>query len=118
MVTEGGSPLEARKILLERELKRFMAYLKEQDPPPEKVILFGSFARGTRDEWADLDVVVVQRTELPFIQRTRSLLEGFDPEVGMDILVYTPEEFAALVEERPFFREEILAKGRVLYERS
>ncbi len=117
MVTNGLSPLEARKQLLGRELERFLAYLKAQDPPPEKVILFGSYARETEDEWADIDVVIVQRTELPFIQRTRSLLEDFDPEVGMDILVYTPEEFAALVEERPFFRDEILAKGRVLYER-
>ncbi len=62
-------------------------------------------------------MVVVQETDLPFIQRTRKLLEEFEPEVALDVLVYTPEEFAELVETRDFFRNEILAKGKVLYER-
>jgi len=107
----------ARDALLASELERLVDYLRQQDPPPERIILFGSYARGERDPWADLDVVVVQPTDLPFIQRTRRLLEDFDPCVAMDILVYTPEEFAELSQSRDFFKEEILAKGRVLYER-
>jgi hypothetical protein len=39
------------------------------------------------------------------------------PHVSMDILVYTPAEFTQLSRERPFFRDEIVAKGRVIYER-
>ncbi len=109
---------QEREAALSRELDRLVEHLCNQNPPPEKVILFGSFARGTRKEWADLDVVVVQKTDLPFIQRTRKVLEEFEPEVALDILVYTPEEFAELTNSRPFFREEILAKGKVLYERS
>jgi hypothetical protein len=35
----------------------------------------------------------------------------------VDILVYTPEEFAQLSQERTFVRQEILAKGKVIYER-
>jgi hypothetical protein len=38
--------------------------------------------------------------------------------VGTDILVYMPEEFERLRQERPFFREEILAKGVIVYERA
>jgi hypothetical protein len=38
--------------------------------------------------------------------------------VGTDILVYTPQEFERLQHERAFFREEIVAKGIVLYERT
>jgi hypothetical protein len=37
--------------------------------------------------------------------------------VATDLLVYTPEEFEQLARERPFVREEILAKGVLLYAR-
>lgn len=112
-----GDARGSRDALLASELDRLVDYLRQQDPPPERIILFGSYARGERDPWADLDVVVIQPTNLPFIQRTRRLLEDFDPRVAMDVLVYTPEEFAELSQSRDFFKEEILAKGRVLYER-
>jgi hypothetical protein len=36
--------------------------------------------------------------------------------VGIDILVYTPEEFDQMAKERLFFRQEIVEKARVLYE--
>ncbi len=117
MVGKGCSPEEAREELLSCELERLLEFLLAQEEPPERVILFGSFAQGRKDEWADLDVVVIQPTDLPFIQRTRRLLQDFDPQVALDVLVYTPEEFTELTETRPFFRDEILAKGKVLYER-
>ena len=37
--------------------------------------------------------------------------------MGIDILVYNPQEFEALCRTRRFFREEILGKGRLIYER-
>lgn len=39
------------------------------------------------------------------------------PQVGVDILVYTPTEFSQLRQERTFIQDEIVNKGRVLYER-
>ena len=33
------------------------------------------------------------------------------------LLVYTPTEFEQLSQERPFVRREIVAKGKVIYER-
>jgi len=33
----------------------------------------------------------------------------------MDILIYTPEEFKQLSENRLFFKNEILKKGKVIY---
>jgi hypothetical protein len=39
--------------------------------------------------------------------------------VGVDYLVYTPQEFDRLASDKgnPFFQHEILEKGQVLYER-
>ena len=107
-----------RKELLEKELARLLEFVKKEEPPPEKVILFGSMGRGEEvEEWTDLDIVIIQPTDLPFFQRIRRFLERFNPQVAMDVLIYTPEEFAELLATRRFFREEVLEKGQVIYER-
>lgn len=107
-----------REELLRRELARLLEFLRQEDPPPEKVILFGSVAQDEpAAEWTDLDLVIIQRTDLPFFQRLRRFHERFAPQVAMDVLIYTPEEFAKLVRTRRFFREEVVEKGRVIYER-
>ncbi len=101
---------------LESELERFVDVLRS-DESVLKVIVFGSVATGDVWEWSDIDLVVVQQTDLPFLERLRMLLRKLRPRVGLDLLVYTPEEFDRLCRERSFFRDEILAKGKVLYEK-
>lgn len=105
-----------RKKILEEELQRIVKVLTEE-MSPHRVILFGSLAEGKVEEWSDIDLVVIQETDIPFLERIRRLLLCIRPRVGIDLLVYTPEEFEGLCKTRPFFREEILKKGRVLYER-
>jgi hypothetical protein len=56
-------------------------------------------------------------TDAPFLDRTRQVLALLQPRVGVDVLVYTPEEFERLSQERAFLRQEIVAQGRVIYER-
>ncbi len=103
---------------MDAELKRLLEYLLNGESPPEKVIVFGSYAEGKVGEWSDLDVVVIQRTDLPFMERIRRFYREFKPRVAMDVLFYTPEEFRLLVRSRRFLREEVLRRGRVVYERS
>lgn len=105
-----------RKKLLDRELARYVRLLKEHGAP-EKVILFGTLATGKVHEWSDIDLVVVEKTPLSFFQRLRKVRKLLRPKVGMDVMVYTPEEFDQLCADRPFFRDEIVAKGEVIYER-
>ena len=66
--------------------------------------VFGSRARGTASVDSDIDVIVVAPTERPFVERFRDYLPAIaNAEVGVDLLVYTPEEFAQMqAEERPF----------------
>jgi predicted nucleotidyltransferase len=81
------------------------------------VLLFGSVARGEIREWTDLDLVVVADTDLPFYERTRRILNSVQPKVGMDVIVYTPVEWDELKHTRSFVKQEIIHKGRVVYER-
>jgi len=83
---------------------------------PERVYLFGSAARGEADELSDLDVVVVKRTATPFLERLREIARLLPVELGaVDVLVYTPEEFASMQQEGNAFAELIIEEGRLIY---
>jgi len=105
-----------RRALLEAELNRYLTLLTKHYQP-QKILLFGSMAMGQIGEWSDLDLVIVKDTEKRFLDRTKEVIQLLQPRIGVDILVYTPEEFAHLSQERAFIRDEIVRKGKVLYER-
>jgi predicted nucleotidyltransferase len=84
----------------------------------ERAIAFGSYARGTADGYSDLDLVVVLRTDLPPAERWPLLRELLDAlPVSVDLLVYTPEEFALGMERRIGIFDAIVREGVVLYAR-
>ncbi|WP_305044999.1 nucleotidyltransferase domain-containing protein [Geoalkalibacter sp.] len=58
--------------------------------------LIGSCARGDARPWSDIDLILVCETALPFVERPRLFAALDDLGVPVDLLVYTPEEFAAL----------------------
>src|SRR5574341_1555758 len=115
-MTVSSSPAMERQQLLEQELKRYLSLLTDYDQP-DRVILFGSLVGGNVRPESDIDLVIVKQTNLPFWKRLREMRRLLQPCVGTDILVYTPNEFEQLRRERPFFRDEILGKGKVIYER-
>ncbi|NCC33699.1 MAG: nucleotidyltransferase domain-containing protein [Chloroflexia bacterium] len=106
-----------RRAVLEQELERYVALLKEHIHP-ERIILFGSLVEPTLHDWSDIDLVVVYESDQRFLDRVKTILQLLKPRVGIDLLAYTPAEFARLARERAFVRDEILGKGEVLYERA
>ncbi len=107
----------SRAETLRAELVRFVGIVAA-DPHTRQVMVFGSMVDATIDEWSDLDLVVVMETDLPFLERVRRLQRQVRPQVAMDLLVYTPEEWAEITETRPFVRDEIMAKGQIVYDQS
>ncbi len=85
---------------------------------PLRIILFGSAATGKVGPYSDIDLVVIKKTSLPYFERISQLVDLLDYDIGVDFLVYSPEEFDRAVRERRFFREEIIKKGKVLYEKA
>jgi predicted nucleotidyltransferase len=87
----------------------------EQYGPVEKIFLFGSSARGEADEYSDLDLIIVKKTDKPFLKR---ILEVPLFPVRADVFVYTPEEFSDMQEyENPFIMS-ALESAKILYERN
>lgn len=80
---------------------------------PEKIIVFGSVADGTVGEWSDLDLVIIKETTMPFVQRSEEVALLCMAPVGVDYMVYTPSEYAHMLnEQNPFVMEEIEKKEK------
>lgn len=84
----------------------------------ERAVLFGSYARGEEDEVSDVDLLVVERTALPFVERGRAHLPLFRIGLGVDLLIYTPEEYERLRARANPLIERIEREGVVVHERS
>jgi predicted nucleotidyltransferase len=99
-----------------RSLPRILDALRAYDA--ERIYLFGSAARGEADDLSDVDLVIIKRTAQPWLDRLREVARLLPADVGgVDALVYTPEEFARMLDEGNAFAEMIAEEGRVLYER-
>ncbi len=105
-----------RTQVLQAELDRFVDIVS-RDMNPERIVLFGSFAHGEVHEWSDLDLVVIAETDLPFLKRQKRVIHAVRPTVSLDFFVYTPSEWDYMKSTQPFMRDEIDAKGKVVYER-
>lgn len=100
---------------LERALDRMVAVLVKEYRP-KKIILFGSFASGLVHEGSDLDLVIIKETRKRPIDRQVEVYGLVKPEVGIDLFIYTPEEFRDLESMGFSLVREMVAKGKVLYE--
>jgi len=100
--------------LLEQSLQNLLKQLQVIEGV-RRVSLFGSFARGRRDLFTDLDILVVMDTSLDFVERLRFLYSRVNVPVDRDILCCTPQEFHALKGTGRL--RHILQKEQVLYEK-
>jgi len=80
------------------------------------IILFGSYAYGKPTEDSDVDVLVV----MPFNRRrgrkSLEIRQRIPADFPLDLIVRTPKFIAQRLRWGDCFTEEILAKGKVLYE--
>jgi predicted nucleotidyltransferase len=81
----------------------------------QQAILFGSYARGQADLFTDLDLLIIMPSDEPFVIRTAGMYAYLEPQVDMDILVYTPAEMATQRDSR--FLRRALVEGIVIYEK-
>src|SRR5262249_5238013 len=85
---------------------------------PDRVYLFGSYAKGTMTPRSDIDLLVIRPTTVPFRLRGRnvtSLLANIPAH--FDLLYYTPEEIAEELKDPNGFIATIIGDARLVYER-
>lgn len=85
---------------------------------PERIILFGSHARGAADEHSDVDLLVIGRFE----GNRRTLMLAMDRTLrglgfARDIVILTPEEFEEDRHIPGTIARPAALEGKTLYER-
>ncbi|MCP4423441.1 MAG: nucleotidyltransferase domain-containing protein [Chloroflexi bacterium] len=88
---------------------------------PDKIILFGSWARDDADKQSDIDLLVISDREkhLPRYQRgldVRLQLSAF--KTPKDILFYTHDDVNRWRGVPQAFINTVLSEGKILYERA
>ena len=85
---------------------------------PLRVVLFGSHAHGRARPDSDLDLLIIEDSELPRHRRAPRYLRAL---VGVfpakDVIVWTPAEIAAWHSVPHAFISTVLRNGVTLYER-
>lgn len=85
---------------------------------PERIILFGSRARGTARPDSDFDLLVIKESSEPRFRRSAPLYTRLaDLPVEVEIMVYTPEEVSEWSSVPEAFVTTAVREGKVLYER-
>jgi predicted nucleotidyltransferase len=85
---------------------------------PEKIILFGSYARGTAGPDSDADLLVVMPVEGSKRKLATEIdLALFGIDMPADIVVVTPEELESQKDVMGTFVHPAVREGHVVYER-
>ena len=99
------------------DTKSIIEKLKPLDP--EKIILFGSHAKGNATPESDIDLLIIRETKKKPAQRVGEALKlvwGNVPQIEPCVL--TPLEFQRAIEENRFFiTQEVIPYGKVIYEK-
>lgn len=85
---------------------------------PDRIILFGSRARGDHSEHSDFDLCVLKAN----VPHRRDLAKQiyrllYDSNAAVDVIVETPERFEQLKGNRFLVYNAIAEQGRVIYDK-
>lgn len=83
---------------------------------PQKIILFGSYARGNPRPESDVDLLVVMETHLKEVQQAIQICQQIEYRFGLDLIVHTPEILVERVETGDWFLRDVLKEGKVVYD--
>ena len=83
---------------------------------PERIILFGSHARGVPSEESDVDLLVIMPFEGDSIHQAVAMRRTTRPKFPVDFVVRTSESVRERVALNDWFLREALEQGQVLYE--
>ncbi len=108
-----SSSIQSAESLLAEIVRRIIRVVD-----PEKVILFGSRARGDAHPDSDFDLLVIKESTEPRYRRSAPLYTAMaDLSAEVELMVYTPEEVSQWSNVKEAFVTTAIREGRVLYER-
>jgi predicted nucleotidyltransferase len=115
MVTVKVPTIDKRKRIPQKAIDQVVQQIVEKFKP-QKIILFGSYARGNPRPESDVDMLVVMETPLRDVQQAIQICQQIDYRFGLDLIVHTPKYLAERVKMGDCFLRGVLEEGNVLYE--
>ena len=83
---------------------------------PQKIVLFGSYARGEAHEGSDIDLMVIKETSKRFIDRIAEVIQLNKTLLTLEPMVYSPLEFETMKKEKRDFIMTIEEGGIEIYD--
>jgi len=84
---------------------------------PDKIMLFGSYAKGDPSFESDVDLLVIMDTKQSTWDLAVEISLAVKHSFPMDIIVRTPQEIASRLQYGDVFIKNIMETGKILYER-
>ena len=113
MVVVNVPTIDKRKRIPQKAIDQVVKQIVDTFKP-QKIILFGSYARGNPRPESDVDLLVVMDTP----NRSLNIRRHLGVMFGLDLIVYTPKRLQERVDMGDWFLRDILKEGKVLYESS
>jgi len=83
---------------------------------PEKIILFGSHARGDASPDSDVDLLVIMDSGQHPSRTAADIIYRVHPRTfAVDLIVRTPETVRTRLQMNDWFIRDVMQEGRVLY---
>ena len=98
-------------MVREAEIQDFVDKVVEQFAP-QRVILFGSYARGDATPDSDVDLLVIMPTEKETIEQAVEVRQRIRRSFPLDLIVKTPEDVAWRLSLRDCFLTTIMTEGK------
>lgn len=113
-------------LTFQQKLNKIIERIKPYNP--QKIILYGSHARGEARKDSDIDLLIIKKTRKSYFERRPEVSDLLYKEEyflnpneyieGLDFSIYTPQEIKQAIDEDSFFFKDILKEGKVIYETS
>lgn len=94
---------------------------------PEKIILFGSYAKENQTHYSDLDILVVTNSDfmpknyserMSVVLPITKLIREYRKNIPIDLLVYTKPMYSQFLSYDSLMAKEIKNHGIILYEKN
>ena len=93
-------------------VKRIVAAAK-----PEKIVLFGSAARGTMGPHSDIDILVIKRGKFKHGRILTTIYSALSEiDIGVDVVLATPETVERYRDSYCLVYYPAMREGRIIYE--
>ncbi len=84
---------------------------------PERIIIFGSYARGDWEEGEPVDMIILKETDEDFEERLEQLKPYYTDGLAVNPIVLTEEEIHMNLAADSELINEVIREGVIVYER-